>query len=140
MEIFKVKVDNVNHPSHYTMYEHEVIELTRYLSFDAGNACKYIIRAPFKDASKQDLKKAIWYAKDLLNSKHTVIEHTNDQRKHIIALASYFATQIASRGEIFPAFAKLLFVIVGIDTCQAKPNDSSIKLLSTVIDICEKVL
>lgn len=134
------KTDNVNHPSHYTMYEHEVIELTRCLSFDAGNACKYIIRAPFKESSNQDLKKAIWYAKDFLNSKHTVIEHTNEQRKRIIALASYFATQIASRGENFPAFAKLLFIIVGLDTCQTTTNKSGINLLSTVIEICEKVL
>lgn len=132
--------DNVNHPSHYTMYEHEVIELTRSLSFDAGNACKYIIRAPFKDANKQDLEKALWYAKDFLNSKINVSDYTNDQRKQILALASYFATQIESRKGIFPAFAKLLIVIVGIDTDQVKPSNSSKNLLSTVIEICEKVL
>lgn len=132
--------DSVNHPSHYTMYEHEVIELTRNLSFDAGNACKYIIRAPFKDANKQDLEKALWYAKDFLNSKVNVSDYTNDQRKQILALASYFATQIESRKGIFPAFAKLLIIIVGIDINPSKPTTLVKEMLSTVIEICEKVL
>lgn len=40
--------DPVNHPSHYTQYEHEVIELTEQPDFCVGNACKYILRSPYK--------------------------------------------------------------------------------------------
>lgn len=58
--------DNVNHPSHYTTYDIEVIELTRRLNFDAGNCIKYILRAPFKGNTYEDLRKAVWYANDIV--------------------------------------------------------------------------
>lgn len=58
-----VKNDPVNHPSHYTKYAHEVIELTSKLNFTLGNAVKYILRAPFKGHYSEDMKKAVWYIK-----------------------------------------------------------------------------
>ena len=69
-------IDNVNHPSHYTWLKDkcgiEVIDITRYMDFDLGNAIKYILRCGHKselgysDKEKQieDLKKAIWYLED----------------------------------------------------------------------------
>lgn len=58
-----VSDDVVNHPSHYTKFGVEVIDLTEHLSFCAGNAVKYVARAGLKDPSKhvEDLKKAAWY-------------------------------------------------------------------------------
>lgn len=53
--------DPVNHPSHYTQYKREVIDLTEKLSFCVGNACKYILRAPYKGREAEDLRKAQWY-------------------------------------------------------------------------------
>lgn len=53
--------DPVNHPSHYTQFPREVIELTEQLDFCVGNAVKYILRAPFKGATVQDYEKAKWY-------------------------------------------------------------------------------
>lgn len=53
--------DPVNHPDHYTCYEHEVIELTKQLDFCMGNVCKYILRADHKGKPVQDLEKAQWY-------------------------------------------------------------------------------
>lgn len=68
------KVDNVNHPEHYTSHPSgiECIEVTRHYCFSIGNAIKYLWRAGLKkDASLsdnqkeiEDLKKAIWYIKD----------------------------------------------------------------------------
>ena len=55
--------DPVNHPEHYTKYEHEVIELTERMDFCRGNAVKYILRAPFKGKELEDLQKAMWYLK-----------------------------------------------------------------------------
>lgn len=58
------KGDNpVSHPSHYTRFPVEVIELTEHLNFCRGNAVKYIARAGAKDPSKEieDLEKAQWY-------------------------------------------------------------------------------
>ena len=68
--------DNVNHPSHYTWLKEkcgiEVIDITRHLDFDTGNAVKYLLRAGHKEDTAltplekqiEDFKKAIWYIDD----------------------------------------------------------------------------
>lgn len=55
--------DPINHPSHYTQYPVEVIEITEHMNFNRGNAVKYIARAGHKDPKTEieDLKKAKWY-------------------------------------------------------------------------------
>jgi len=63
----KTTHDAVNHPSHYTQYPVEVIELTRHMNFCKGNAVKYVARAGFKGGPEkelEDIDKAIWYLKD----------------------------------------------------------------------------
>lgn len=72
----KCTVDKVNHPSHYTWLKEicgiEVIDITRHMDFDLGNAIKYILRCGHKsekgytDKEKtiEDLKKARWYIDD----------------------------------------------------------------------------
>ena len=71
-----MKNDKVNHPSHYCWLKElcgiEVIDITRHLDFDLGNAIKYILRAGKKsekgysdlDKTIEDLKKAIFYIND----------------------------------------------------------------------------
>ena len=63
--INNVTADNVNHPSHYTSGQIEVIDFIedKELGFHLGNAVKYISRAGRKDANKtiEDLRKATWY-------------------------------------------------------------------------------
>ena len=67
------KEDNVNHPSHYTWLKElcgiEVLDITRHLDFNTGNAVKYLLRAGKKDPKKtiEDLEKAIFYIKDKIN-------------------------------------------------------------------------
>lgn len=68
--------DPVEHPAHYTSHPSgvECIEITRHMSFNLGNAMKYIWRAGLKDSTKtiQDLRKAAFYIEDeikRLNSK-----------------------------------------------------------------------
>lgn len=57
--------DKVNHPSHYTGFSNgaEVIDIVENLSFNRGNAVKYLARAGAKDpvTELQDLLKAQWY-------------------------------------------------------------------------------
>lgn len=77
------KEDKVNSPSHYSYLKKlcgiEVIDITRHMDFDLGNAIKYILRAGHKteegydDRSKtiEDLKKAVWY----INDKIKTLEH-----------------------------------------------------------------
>jgi hypothetical protein len=70
------KKDNVNHPSHYTWLKEkcgiEVIDITRHLDFDTGNAVKYLLRAGHKEEADmtplektvEDFEKAAWYVGD----------------------------------------------------------------------------
>ena len=57
-----MKHDPVNHPDHYTQHPSgvECIQITEHMSFNLGNAIKYIWRADLK-AGMQDLEKARWY-------------------------------------------------------------------------------
>lgn len=68
--------DKVDHPSHYTWLKEkcgvEVIDITRHLDFNKGNAVKYLLRSGYKEEQGysntqkeiEDLKKAIWYIND----------------------------------------------------------------------------
>lgn len=62
------KIDPVNHPPHYNSSPSEIecIQITRHMSFNLGNAIKYIWRAGEKDPKTkiQDLEKARWYLDD----------------------------------------------------------------------------
>lgn len=75
------KMDNrVYSPSHYTWLKDkcgiEVIDITRHLDFNTGNAVKYLLRAGHKseegmtDKEKtiQDLQKAVWYIEDKIKT------------------------------------------------------------------------
>ena len=57
--------DTINHPSHYTDGNIEVIDFIedKRLNYHRGNALKYLCRAGKKDPAKEveDLQKAIWY-------------------------------------------------------------------------------
>ena len=56
-------VDLVDHPPHYTGHPSgvECITITEYMSFNLGNAVKYVWRADLKGQALEDLKKAVWY-------------------------------------------------------------------------------
>lgn len=85
------KDDPVNHPSHYTWLKSlagvEVIDITRHMDFDLGNAIKYILRCGRKDPDKrvEDLKKAVWYIQDeiaLMEREYkTEYEYEEDTKK-----------------------------------------------------------
>lgn len=58
-----IQEDAVDHPPHYTSHPSgvECIEVTEHMSFNLGNAIKYIWRADLKGKCVEDLKKAAWY-------------------------------------------------------------------------------
>lgn len=53
----------VNKPPHYRAHPSgvECIQITEHMSFNLGNAVKYIWRADLKGKQVEDLKKAVWY-------------------------------------------------------------------------------
>jgi hypothetical protein len=56
--------DAVHRPAHYTWHPSgiEIIEITRWMGFNTGNAMKYLFRAGHKDPdAREDLRKAIRY-------------------------------------------------------------------------------
>lgn len=70
--------DNVNHPPHYTNsnaecdacgHKIECIEITRYMSFNLGNAVKYIWRCDLKNDAIEDLRKAVFYLNDEIGKR-----------------------------------------------------------------------
>ena len=56
----------VDHPRHYNAHPSgiECIEIVRHMSFNIGNAMKYLWRADEKGAPIEDLEKAVWYLQD----------------------------------------------------------------------------
>lgn len=67
-ELPSVEDDPVNHPSHYTGFSNgsEVIDITELMTFNTGNAVKYLARAGridgrIKGENIEDLRKAAWY-------------------------------------------------------------------------------
>ena len=58
------KHDPVNHPKHYNSHPSgiEAISITEYMSFNIGNAIKYLWRQEMKNGI-EDLQKAVFYIK-----------------------------------------------------------------------------
>lgn len=55
--------DPVNHPTHYTSHPSgvECVTVAEHMSFNVGNAMKYLWRADLKNDALEDLAKAAWY-------------------------------------------------------------------------------
>lgn len=56
-------METVNHPPHYNASPSgvECITVVEHMSFNVGNAVKYLWRADEKGRPIEDLKKAAWY-------------------------------------------------------------------------------
>lgn len=77
----EVANDPVNHPSHYTSGNIEVMDYIedKQLNFARGNVIKYVSRAGKKDPNKEleDLSKAFWY----LNREIERLKKLQDKNK-----------------------------------------------------------
>jgi hypothetical protein len=64
-DISMTEHDPVNKPKHYTSHPSgvECIEISEKLSFNLGNAFKYVFRRDDKENALQDVSKAEWYLK-----------------------------------------------------------------------------
>ena len=63
MSHYEKQYDAVQQPKHYLSHPSgiECIEITEHMSFNLGNALKYIWRCDLKISAIEDLKKARWY-------------------------------------------------------------------------------
>lgn len=71
--------DPVKHPKHYTDHPSgiECIQVTEHMSFNLGNALKYIWRCDLKLDAIEDLKKAVWYLEREISKR----EASKDRRQ-----------------------------------------------------------
>lgn len=72
--------DNINNPTHYTSLNArckmcktkiECIDVVHNMSFNLGNAVKYIWRCDLKENAIEDLKKAAWYLQDEIKRRES---------------------------------------------------------------------
>jgi len=75
--------DPVNNPAHYCGHASgiECIQVTRHLSFNRGNAFKYIFRHRDKGEPAQDLQKALWYIRDEIKHKGRIVNPNEYRRR-----------------------------------------------------------
>ena len=74
--------DPVNHPKHYTSHPSGIdcIQITEHMSFNLGNAIKYIWRADLKHDAIEDLRKAEWYIRREIEKRTpTMKERINEE-------------------------------------------------------------
>ena len=85
--------DNVNHPSHYTQWPVEVIDLTERETFLIGNILKYALRAGVKSGSTygEDMAKACWYARRHVDN----IAARDSWQSGLDSLQTHFADAVA---------------------------------------------
>lgn len=84
----------VEHPRHYNQGKIEVIDFIedQRLSFNLGNAVKYIARAEHKGVELEDLKKALWYLQREISRRDgslvtTTTRHVLDSLGHDTTVA-----------------------------------------------------
>lgn len=90
--------DSVNHPTHYTRWPVEVIDLTERETFLVGNILKYALRAGLKDGSmyEEDMAKARWYARrhvDNIAARDSWQAGLDSLQTHFADAAAYLASQ-----------------------------------------------
>ena len=75
-ETKEVELDNVNHPTHYNKGTMECLDVIKaclsdseFKGFLKGNVMKYMYRKGDKGDALEDLNKACWYAKKLMEQK-----------------------------------------------------------------------
>lgn len=89
--------DSVNHPTHYTQWPVEVIDLTEREDSLYGNVLKYALRAGSKSGSAygEDVAKAAWYAaryvdniakvQSVSDGLHSLVERGDDALTYLIS-------------------------------------------------------
>lgn len=105
--------DPVNHPAHYSAdrFGIECIEFTRHMSFNVGNAFKYVWRHLDKGTPEQDLRKALVYIGWAIEDRTPAYVKASSI-EHVVALTSVHIIPPLMSGEqpeVFWALTGLIF-------------------------------
>jgi len=84
--------ERIDHPKHYTSHPSgvECVDIAEHLSFNLGNALKYLWRSGLKNeaTAREDLEKALWYLNREEDLLFTPLNHLSVfSREVVIALA-----------------------------------------------------
>lgn len=76
-------MSNVDHPKHYNSHPSgvECITIIEHMSFNLGNAVKYIWRADEKGYAIEDLRKALWYVQRELDKREREATNAIEEQK-----------------------------------------------------------
>lgn len=131
--------DMVNNPPHYAVhpvFTRECHYYTKYMTFDQGNAFKYLWRCAAKGDMRENLDKAVWYIKAMLTgpvarrcgnvlredmqkalsmdmARATVI--ADSPRQYLAALEAYGACVYLAQGSTVKALAKVHSALTILD-------------------------
>lgn len=119
--------DSVNHPTHYTQWPVEVIDLTERETFLIGNIIKYALRAGIKDGATygEDMAKARWYARrhvDNMAARDSWQAGLDSLQTHFADAAAYLTARredTAEMREYLQAQLAAIYNQVEKEVCEA---------------------
>ena len=119
-------VDNVNHPVHYARFRVtiEPKDLTKFLPHPLASAIEYIMRAPFKGSEIEDLKKAVFWLRELLNTSELWSENQDGEIQ--LNILSKSLTQVRMAALAMGMKNKIVAEIFGGSEARL-PSDSDIE-------------
>jgi len=119
--------DAVNHPSHYTTGKYEVIDVIEdwRVCYHLGNVIKYIARHQHKGRPIEDLKKAEWYLKRL-------VEFQNRYKyEHLCQISASRASETFE--EIMIDWALPANLVVVLKNITERKFEKAVEILSNYI-------
>ena len=118
--------DNVNPPVHYARFRVtiEPKDLTKFLPHPLASAIEYIMRAPFKGSEIEDLKKAVFWLRELLNTSELWSENQDGEIQ--LNILSKSLTQVRMAALAMGMKNKIVAEIFGGSEARL-PTDSDIE-------------
>jgi hypothetical protein len=139
--------DNVNHPPHYTNSPSgiECVEIAERLSFNLGNALKYIWRAGKKNPEtlREDLQKALWYVNreraTLANTaEHVIVQPGNANLVRFLAM-KVVATEPGQDTLLAQVFNVIMAATGGYGDTVASPENALNRIADLLSDLVRKI-
>lgn len=127
-ELYEEAKEQVDHPSHYTAYGVELIEITSQMSFCLGNAVKYVVRDGLKSGATKDLEKALKYIE--LYEKYPQLD---EQGSSIGDQSEAFADNVRTLRQHMLREGKTYHVIAVKYLCDNEP-DRAKKFIESAIE------
>lgn len=127
------KPDYVNHPPHYATHPSgvECVDIAEHLSFNLGNALKYLWRAKGKGREEEDLQKCLWYLEREVRTNN-LMNQVGSVTADIVRLNSQKALDKEGKTS---ALGKFLMVLVKPSVVDTEDFGELMKIVRSEIKI-----